>query len=469
MKKNKLLVVIFSLFCLFILFGCSNNEHKLKDNKFEAVSNANPEDGIQEQKAESHRSLQFSIHADNHLIPSITALYKAYYPHEEPNFVNIDGDLLVTRSPQDQPGRPGVYATYLPDSVLIPKSDASELNKFIQFAISAGGQQALINAGYLPEEILINDQDGNQITIPQPVERVISAYGPTSAMIYGVGASDRLVAASYLGARDPQGAGAMERIDPRFQNLVSDDIFSQNVFDIEEAALLDPDLIIASSRSTWVGAASQLGVDIFLIEAENANQLKEAILLIGKLFGPHTTAQAKAWVEYYDWVSDTINIYLENQITFDHLDVLFTGTDPLRIASGDMFQTELIETAGGTSVSADLKGYWNDVNLEQVATWNPDIILVPPYGGASISAIIDNPEWKILPAVQNGDVYQMPKLVAPWDTPSPDSVLGIIWLANLFYSDFIELNCADQVNYFYNTFYYYPITNDEIASLCSIK
>jgi len=132
-----------------------------------------------------------------------------------------------------------------------------------------------------------------------------------------------------------------------------------------------------------------------------------------------------------------------------------------------MYQTTIIETAGGVSVSRDLFGYWNDVNLEQVAVWNPDIIIVPPYGGASVDAIIENPEWNIVLAAEKGRVYRMPKLVVPWDTPTPDSVLGIIWMAEIVHPELIDLRCANETEYFYKTFYNYALSKDEAINICS--
>ena len=129
---------------------------------------------------------------------------------------------------------------------------------------------------------------------------------------------------------------------------------------------------------------------------------------------------------------------------------------------------ELMQVAGGISVSWELTGYWNEVNLEQIAVWDPDIIIVPPYGGATVTAITDDDDWQILEAVQAGQVYQMPKLVAPWDTPAPDSVLGIIWLSQVFFPGLDGLDCSEQAEYFFNIFYDYAISAEELATICAI-
>jgi iron complex transport system substrate-binding protein len=391
----------------------------------------------------------------------LTAVYTALYPEEQPTFVSENADLLVTGT-----GAENVAATILPDTVLVVQSDNTAVADFIAFAVSPDGQQALIDAGALPATVTLTDQAGNAVEILQPVRRVISAHGPTTFLVYSVGAGDQLVAASYLGARDPAGAAAMTRIDPRFAEVMGDDYFSQKEFNAEEAASLAPDLIVASARTQWLDVTRELGIASFLFEAETPERLKEAILLTGQIFGPDAAAQAEAWVAYYDGVvaavrEQTAAISPENRVR-----VLFTGSDPLQAASGEMYQTAMIEAAGGESVSVDLVGYWNDVNLEQIAAWNPDVIVIPPYGGATVEAITDSPEWQILDAVQAGRVYQIPKLVAPWDTPAPDSVLGIIWLAETLYPEEVQLSCAAETETFYNTFYGYDISAEEIADLC---
>ena len=184
---------------------------------------------------------------------------------------------------------------------------------------------------------------------------------------------------------------------------------------------------------------------------------------------PTRLAQAETWVAYYNWIEASILEQTDSLSEEDKINVLFTGTNALRVASGEMIQTSLIEIAGGISASAELTGYWNDVNLEQIATWAPELILVPPYGGATTEAITEDPDWQMLDAVQAGQVYQMPKLVAPWDTPTPDTTIALVWMANLLYPELGTPDCSEQVQYFYNTYYDYDISVEEIDSLCAIN
>lgn len=412
--------------------------------------------------------VRFTIQAAPDVQAAIIALYLALFPDELPSFVSMDADLLVA-PPVDTPFTPSpLPATFLPGLTLIPQSDSEGLAAFIDFATSPEGQVVLIDAGFLPSTVTLTDQSGSTVTLPQPIRTLVSTYGPATAMVYAVDAESVLVAASYLGARDPLGAAAMTRIDPRFEDLVSDDYFSQDNFNVEEAASLAPDLILTSVRTAWLETAAELGIPAFLYEAETSELLQEAILLTGNLFGPNAAAQAEAWVAYYNWIKASLREQTASIPVEDRPRVLFTGTQPTRVASGDMYQTSMIEIAGGVSVSAELSGYWNDVNLEQIALWDPDIIIVPPYGGATVAAITEAPEWQLLSAVQAGRVYQMPKLVVPWDTPAPDSVLGIVWLSQRLFPELAPLDCAEQADYFYQTYYDYAISPEELDIICRI-
>jgi len=411
---------------------------------------------------------RFTIQSDSDLREPVSMLYQAYFQGESPVFVEENADLLVYSVVEEDMFQPNPPSHFLPGAALIPQADSDQIDQFIDFALSVEGQRLLISEGFLPEMITLTDQAGNQVDINLPVARVISAYGPVTSIVYSVDGEEQMISASYLGARDPLGSSVMEKMDPRFPGIKGDDSFSQSEFNIEEAATLDPDLIIANARSSWLESAEQINVPIFLYDAENPEKLKEAALMTGQIFGPNSSVQAQAWVHYFEAVIERIGYQVSDVPEEDRLNVLFTGTEPLRVASGEMFQSYIIDAAGGNSVTTNLVGYWNNVNMEQVVIWDPVVIIVPPYGGASVEAITDSPEWQILDAVKEGRVYRMPKLVAPWDTPSPDAVLGIIWMAQQLYPEQVDLDCATEAEYFYQTFFDYEITEEELGTICSI-
>jgi iron complex transport system substrate-binding protein len=428
------------------------------------------EGSVEEEPAGTGVDARFTIQEQADLHDALADLYASVFDGEEAVFleegaeveiVEIDGPIVLAGE--------GMPAVFLPGYALSVNTENADAETFVDFALSADGQMVLFTHGLLPESITVQDQAGEDVEIHMPVWHVISAHGPTTFMFYAVGAGDRLVGASYLGARDPNGAAAMERIDPRSVGFTTDEYFSQDEFNIEEAIKLDPNLVAATVRTSWIDSVEELGVPVVRYEAETPDLLEEAMLMTGQIMGPYGEARAQAWVNYYDSVFHQVVQETSALDDEERVKVLFTGTDPLRVASGQMYQSAIIEAAGGVSATTELVGYWNDVNLEQVAIWDPDVILVPPYGGASVEAITESPEWQILDAVVDGRVYKVPKLVAPWDTPTPDSVLGVIWMAERLYPDLITLDCAAETEYYYNTFYDYDISEEEVQNLCSIE
>jgi iron complex transport system substrate-binding protein len=405
-----------------------------------------------------------TIQADEALQDAVAVLYAARYG-AEPTFVDADADLIATadrsRLPDDFSGVP---PHFLPEAFFIVRSDAAE--EFVAFAIAPDGQQALIAAGLLPDSVTVVDQAGNSIEIAQPVRRVITPYSLATYLVYGVGAADRLVAGGFLGARTPVGAARMEAIDPRFPQL-SGYVMNQREINVEEVANLAPDVILTSARSAWLDAVAELNIPVVLFQGESPELLKESMALVGQIFGPNAAARAAAWSAYYDSIFSRVVEATADLTPEERPRVLLIGEEPLRVISGEMYQTDIIAAAGGQSVSADLTGFWNDVNLEQIVLWDPDVIVIVPYGSVTPETITGSPEWSVISAVQNGQVYKMPSWVAPWDTPVPDSVLGIIWLAQRLFPGRVDLDCAAEAVTFYRTFYNYAIPEDEIAAVCA--
>jgi hypothetical protein len=75
--------------------------------------------------------------------------------------------------------------------------------------------------------------------------------------------------------------------------------------------------------------------------------------------------------------------------------------------------------------------------------------LVPPYGQASVAAVVDDPGLAPRAGGPRGDVHRVPKLVAPWDTPVPDSVLALVWLTEVLHPGLTDLSCEAEAGFFY--------------------
>jgi len=309
------------------------------------------------------------------------------------------------------------------------------------------------------ETRIVRDQTGREVSVPADPRRVISAHGPTTAFLYVAGVEDRLVAAGFLGARDPRGRGAMSIIDERFPGIMQDGVYSQRSFNVEEALRLEVDLVVAGARSSWVETVERAGIPVVLFSAESEPEMTRAMDLVGRIFGPEARSRSTAWIDRYRSVTADLSAKAAERPWADRPTVLFTGPDPLQVATGAMYQNAIIEIAGGVNVAEGLPGFWTEVGIEQIALWDPDLILIPAYGARSPEELSNQPGWSTLRAVREGRVFRMPKLVAPWDTPTPDSLLGIVWLAELLDPAGDGSGCRSAVVEYYREFYNYDVTD----------
>ena len=337
------------------------------------------------------------------------------------------------------------------------------MRKLIRRLICSVVVVALAGAVAAEDTIEIVDQAGSTVTIPQPVERVVSVYGAGTFYVYALGAADRLVMAWYIGVKGIASASeAMFRLEPRLKGLLA---FGDP--NVEEIVARNAQLVLVdgSRHGAFAEQLAELGVPVIQYLVETPDALKAAVLLTGQALGPEALGRANVLLNDYDRLFSTVTSKLESLAPGERVRVLFLGTDPLKVASGDMYQTRLIEAAGGISVSEELTGYWNEVNLEQILLWNPDVILIPPYGPVQPTDVLENPDWAATRAVQDGRVHRMPRVVAPMDTPVPESLLGVAWMASVFYPNLVRLDLEIEVYRFYATYYGYDLTEAELDHL----
>lgn len=135
------------------------------------------------------------------------------------------------------------------------------------------------------------------------------------------------------------------------------------------------------------------------------------------------------------------------------------------IDSKRSWNDEFIEAAGGINVTAEMliKG---DASLESLIVWNPDVIVTTRSTTTKNSAesIRKTPALQHIKALKNNHVYEGPVGTSWWDRPSPESILGIIWLAKVLYpTQMADIDLKKETLYFYSKFYNYTLCDEEYA------
>ncbi len=318
---------------------------------------------------------------------------------------------------------------------------------------------AVLAGSTLAESVSVVDTVGRAVDVPQPVERIASAYGIGTYYVYALGAADRLVAAWYVGVKSAAQAPAPFRtLEPRL-----DELLRAGDPNVEDLVALGTDFVIADGAK-HAGFAEQmqgLGVPTLLLAPETAQGVVDTILTLGAALGGEARSRAS------DLVADFYRVYGVAAVATSSIPsesrprVLFLGSNSLQVASGAMYQTQLVEAAGGVSVSADLSGSWNTVGPEQILVWNPDVIVLPPYGNVTVAEIVGSADWQSVSAVRAGRVVKMPRVFGTMDTPLPESLLGVIWLWSAFYPERAIFDVRTEAVGFYQTYYGYALSSAE--------
>lgn len=103
------------------------------------------------------------------------------------------------------------------------------------------------------------------------------------------------------------------------------------------------------------------------------------------------------------------------------------------------------------------------LTIEQIMNWDPEIIFMGRMDDTGI--ILDNDAWSGITAVENGDVYLSPSGVFHWDY-SGESVLLMLYLAKNIQPDlFADLNMEDEIQNYYETFYGYTLSDENIQNI----
>jgi iron complex transport system substrate-binding protein len=125
-----------------------------------------------------------------------------------------------------------------------------------------------------------------------------------------------------------------------------------------------------------------------------------------------------------------------------------------------------IEVAGGVN-AADVEGLGRPVTMEQVAAWDPDVIIVGTApNGRNRQAILDDPRWRDIKAVKNGRVFVNPSGAYLWDRHSAEAALQVLWAAKTLHPElFGGIDMEKETKAFYAKYFHHALTDSEYRSI----
>ncbi|MBN2027211.1 MAG: ABC transporter substrate-binding protein [Actinobacteria bacterium] len=302
-----------------------------------------------------------------------------------------------------------------------------------------------------PTTKIVVDQLGREVELPADVERVATNYGIATQIVFALGQQDKLVGCDA--PSHSMSDAFFSQIDPGFTEIPS--VGNPKEINTETLASLEPDVVFVpcSRGSEQVDQLEALGFNVLGVNCEDLDLLAESVEMFGLAMGCED--KAEEYVAYYQDIQDMIEERLADLPDDERATVYLAGsTGMLSTAGGDMYQSFVFDLCGGDNVAKELSGGWKEVSAEQVLAWDPEYVFVVHYGPATPEQITADATFADLTAVKDGNVMWFPSELAPWDYPSMQAVLGLVWCAKTLQPDeFEDVDVLEYADEYFEKFF----------------
>ena len=298
--------------------------------------------------------------------------------------------------------------------------------------------------------IVLTDQAGREVTLEGPAQTLVSCYYITTYAAIALGVEDRVVGLE----NKPESRPIYQMAAPELLDRTT--VGSLKEFNVEAAAALDPDLVVMPLKlRDYAEALEELDIPVLMVNPESHDLLVEMLTLMGEACGVED--RAKALTDYYQ--QQRSRMAELTQGCEEPVVYLGANSSYLNTAPKDMYQSTLIDLAGGVNAAGELEGdYWTQVSYETLLAMAPEVFIIPAAADYTVDDVKNDPQLAQLPAVVNGAVYAMPQGIEEWDSPVPSGILGAMWLTSVLHPDVYPFETfVSDAQDFYKTFYGFDI------------
>jgi len=339
--------------------------------------------------------------------------------------------------------------------------------------LCSGGCRRFLPSGGDAGTRLVTDMAGRQVRVPLHIHRVYGMSPMGTILVYTLDPS-LLVGWNYQ--PDP-GEKAM-LLEP-YRNLpVLGGWFGKDTTgSLEKIMQAHPDVMISMGDPLGTAQAErvqkQSHIPVFVIRGGLEN-LPAAYEKAGELLGsaPRASLLANECRQTVDEIKGKVSsIPPEKRRRYYYAE----GPKGQETESAGSSHAESMNFAGGVNVAAGVeeqKGYGHSpVSMEQVLRWNPDVIITGydhvTSPGEFYTKVWSDARWKNVAAVRNREVYETPQYPFCWidRPPSVNRIVGIKWLAKLFYPELFQYDMRDETRRLYKVFYQLELTDAQLDEI----
>jgi iron complex transport system substrate-binding protein len=237
----------------------------------------------------------------------------------------------------------------------------------------------------------LTDEMGRKVVVPDHPHRVICLMPTVTDTVFALGAGDDVVAISDY-TKYP--AAALKK--PSVGDLIKPSI--------ETILSLHPDLVIGTQPKGPMEVTDQLeraGIPIFLVSPHGIAGIFHSIESVGMAL--NRAPQADVLVHSLQQRVDAVRARTKD-LPAPRI-FMPIWYDPITTIGKNAFITEVIEAAGGRSVTDDLSTEWPQISMEVVLERAPDALLLVRGGKTTLQVLQDRPGWSSMTAIKARRAY----------------------------------------------------------------
>jgi ABC-type Fe3+-hydroxamate transport system substrate-binding protein len=262
----------------------------------------------------------------------------------------------------------------------------------------------------------VTDEMGRTVVVPDHPHRVICLMPNVTDTVFALGAGDDVV-----GISDYTKYPAAALTKPSVGDLIKPSI--------ETILSLHPDLVIGTQPTGPMEVTGQLeraGIPIFLVSPHGIAGIFHSVETIGMAL--NRTPQADALIRSLQRRMDAVRARTKG-LTAPRV-FMPIWYDPITTIGKNAFITEIIDRAGGRSVTDDLSTEWPQISMEVVLERAPDALLLVRGGRTTLNVLEDRPGWSSMTAIKARRAYYVDDRI---NFPSPVAIDALEDLAKQFH------------------------------------
>lgn len=338
---------------------------------------------------------------------------------------------------------------------------------------SGGGKESDQPAGESQEQVQSEmrtfvDSLGREVEVPATITKICPS-GFTAQQVLLTMAPDKMVGLAQELSDDQLAIfGDQFKDYPVFGAVLG----AKDNFNREAVAAAMPDVIIDTgevkkdTQESLDALQDQLGIPVVFIESY-LGDYGTAYEMLGDLLGmPERGTELS---EYCDAVYKKTEDVMAGIPESERVNMAYLlGENGLNAIAKTSVQGQVIDTvANNVVVVEDVvgKGSGNEISLEQIALWNPDLIVFEK--GGIYDTVADNAAWAGIAAIANDNYYEVPN--DPWcwlnNPPTVNMLMGMQWLPRLLYPDAFDDSIQDVTKAYYSTMYGYDLSDEELDEI----